>query len=747
MLASPRPALVLALVGLLAVGGLVMLPPRVAAAASFEGPIPLPALLGYYSGGPPAGALSCAGPQLAYGGQAVSGFGWQPVSPAPAWPSYAPDAAFPGATNMISGSVVAVIPFGTDYVYAWQSSNGMLTLGMQSATGVFEGLAPVTPQAQGLAFDLATDGTFVYLAWVDSGSLNGTLRVARVTPSTGALGATAVIDADPNHAKVDVDLVAAGPSLDVVWRRSNINGSEAYFARVTLGGPSPVPVAVTPSLLATRQFAPVVASFANGTAIVAMTDDDGGSIPRIPAAFITSPYTAFGPPFDLGARAGGSVPDAPQIFVDDSGTLHMAFLDGSLATHTLDLRVMYAASPNGGATFSSALRVDNDTGPSSKNLARIIPGTNGDLFIGWSGGSYSFPWIARGVVPGVHASFTTTPRVLFANTAVTFDGSASAAGGTVTAYTWSFGDGGSATGAQVAHMFTHAGTYVVTLTVTDVSGNFRTTCLPVIVAAAVTYTTIRHAAGFTIDVPTDWQVQENVTLAGLTYQLLATGPSANFFTTNVLVSTEANASVRQDSAYLLATVQQTLASIQQSNPTAYLEEPAQLRTLGGYPAVSFVIRYGSSGIVQKGAFIASTALQRDWVILLSCDSTLYPWMNVTFEHMLASFTITLTPPLLSSGLLAAALVGGALGAAGALVAYVVLRRRKRSTTEPTSPGAATPSAASTVCASCGASLEAGAPFCGKCGAPSPSPPPGPSGGSPPPPVGPAGGPPGGQSGP
>jgi PKD repeat protein len=41
----------------------------------------------------------------------------------------------------------------------------------------------------------------------------------------------------------------------------------------------------------------------------------------------------------------------------------------------------------------------------------------------------------------------------------------------VSAYTWSFGDGQTATGQSVSHSYSAAGSYLVTLTVTDAYGN------------------------------------------------------------------------------------------------------------------------------------------------------------------------------------------------------------------------------------------------------------------------------------
>jgi PKD repeat protein len=69
---------------------------------------------------------------------------------------------------------------------------------------------------------------------------------------------------------------------------------------------------------------------------------------------------------------------------------------------------------------------------------------------------------------------------------VSFDGSGSTAtDATIVAYNWSFGDGGSATGSKVSHVYTTAGTFTATLTVTDSKGQTSEVGTPVIVTAPV----------------------------------------------------------------------------------------------------------------------------------------------------------------------------------------------------------------------------------------------------------------------
>ncbi len=88
------------------------------------------------------------------------------------------------------------------------------------------------------------------------------------------------------------------------------------------------------------------------------------------------------------------------------------------------------------------------------------------------------------------ASFTSTPTDL----TVDFDGTGSSdPDGTVASYAWAFGDGTTGTGASPSHAYTTAGTYTVSLTVTDDGGATDTKTGPVTVKAA----NVKPTAAFT----------------------------------------------------------------------------------------------------------------------------------------------------------------------------------------------------------------------------------------------------------
>jgi len=82
------------------------------------------------------------------------------------------------------------------------------------------------------------------------------------------------------------------------------------------------------------------------------------------------------------------------------------------------------------------------------------------------------------------ASFTASPTSGDAPLAVSFNSSGSSdSDGSITSYAWSFGDGGSSTGATTSHTYNSASTYMAQLTVTDDDGSTDTTTAQIEVLA------------------------------------------------------------------------------------------------------------------------------------------------------------------------------------------------------------------------------------------------------------------------
>jgi len=107
-------------------------------------------------------------------------------------------------------------------------------------------------------------------------------------------------------------------------------------------------------------------------------------------------------------------------------------------------------------------------------------------------------------VPPV-ARFTSTTDGLTVNT----DGSTSTdSDGTITAYSWTYGTAGTGTGATSSYTFPAAGTYPVTLTVTDNTGATDTTTQNITVTAPPS-TNVLAADTFTRTVSSGWGTAES----------------------------------------------------------------------------------------------------------------------------------------------------------------------------------------------------------------------------------------------
>jgi len=86
---------------------------------------------------------------------------------------------------------------------------------------------------------------------------------------------------------------------------------------------------------------------------------------------------------------------------------------------------------------------------------------------------------------------TANPTTGNAPLEVNFEGSSSTDDNGIVRYSWDFGDGTSETGLSVSHTYTDAGSYMVTLTVTDSQGQIDTAQLPInVIDTVVTFAVV-----------------------------------------------------------------------------------------------------------------------------------------------------------------------------------------------------------------------------------------------------------------
>ncbi|WP_232820879.1 protease pro-enzyme activation domain-containing protein [Dyella sp. C11] len=146
-----------------------------------------------------------------------------------------------------------------------------------------------------------------------------------------------------------------------------------------------------------------------------------------------------------------------------------------------------------GYGYTAKAGYDNTTGWGSLDIAKF----NSYVTQYWGGGGGG----TTGGTPTANFSFVTNG--LTAN----FTDSSTDSGGSITSYSWTFGDGGTATTASPSHTYAAAGTYSVTETVTDgASGKTSSKTSSVTVSGGSTPTQLIVNPGFETGTASPWSI-------------------------------------------------------------------------------------------------------------------------------------------------------------------------------------------------------------------------------------------------
>jgi hypothetical protein len=275
--------------------------------------------------------------------------------------------------------------------------------------------------------------------------------------------------ADAGASNAHVVLTPQGASI-AVWQHGSGTGATIQAAVRPAGGQWHAPVDIS----APRSESPQLAIDSQGNA-TAVWDRSNGTNTVVQASQLPAGATAWQAPQNL--SAAGQNATVPQVAAAAAGSLVAAW-QRSNGTNTV---VQAAAHPPGGAW-----QAPQDLSAAGQNAEnpQVAVDPRGNATTVWDrlNGTNTIAQ-AAGYDAGPLLTAVTIPATGTVGKAVAFSASAAGVWSPVATTTWSFGDGKSATGPAVTHTYAAAGSYKVTVTVSDGRGGATATAQTITVAA------------------------------------------------------------------------------------------------------------------------------------------------------------------------------------------------------------------------------------------------------------------------
>jgi hypothetical protein len=286
---------------------------------------------------------------------------------------------------------------------------------------------------------LAVDSLgIVHVVWEDN--RNGNWSVFYANSQDGFIRNTEVSWGSTPGNQWEASLVVGNNgTIHVVWEAA----SDIRYARSGNGGLTFSPsIVINDDGVNATQGKAAIAEEDTGIVHVAWVDDRLGD-PDIFYAQSNNDGLTFGANLKINDDAATNGQETPAIAVEDGEFIHIAWADARSGTWD----IYYTASYNGGVSFLTSVKVNDDTGTKLQTRPTIAAEDGGYFHLAWkdarlrSGGQLYDVFYAEGKVSRLY-------------------------------YSWDFGDGSPPSSESVAeHIYSTAGTFVAMLTVTDEQGD------------------------------------------------------------------------------------------------------------------------------------------------------------------------------------------------------------------------------------------------------------------------------------
>jgi len=325
-------------------------------------------------------------------------------------------------------------------------------------------------------------------------------------------------------------------------------------------------------------------------------------------------------------------------------------------------------------------------------------------------------------------------RVAYKGGLVTFDGSQSSDNLGIASLNWTFFDGSTQVlyGTRPSYRFMNVGTYVITLTATDVESNTATDTLTVSVRD-LSLVGQERPAGFRIGIPVGWDVTFDSYAPGIgPADLVATDRAIGGAT--VAVSSRFT-QVQDTDDYRLATARSMIVSLQNQDGYLIIIKEPEIVSMPRARAAVFEVSLSGAHLWQTWAVFVSVGYQRILFVVGSADSDSFEAYRPVFDAAIASAEVLRPPePAQTMGVVLVAVLGLTIGPLVGILAWLSYRARRAPVPRPVGEISAAPVAtemrgaaseetraapsATTwprFCPRCGLPSAPQGTFCGRCG--------------------------------
>lgn len=365
----------------------------------------------------------------------------------------------------------------------WVGQTGISDQLIHSATRAAGGTwsAPVVLSSSGfdsVAPDVAVDKAGNTTAvWTGSDGTNKIIQTA-TRPVSGAWSAPSDLSAGGENATSPQIAIDAAGNATAIWHRPSAEADIQTATRPaggTWSAGSYIPNAKSPA----ADVAQIAFDAAGNTTALWRGSDSVNSILQSSSRSASGTWSA---PVNVSATGRHSF--GQRLVVDAAGTATAVW-----HSHDGTYNVVQFATRSPGGTWSTP---DNLSATGGHAIApEIALDPAGDAVAVWIRGNPSFQVAqARGLdAAGPQITSFIAPTNGVPGQAVDYSVSATDVWSTISTTNWEFGDGSSASGPSVSHVWANAGSYPVTLTLTDTVGNATTRSVTVTVAAPAPPTT------------------------------------------------------------------------------------------------------------------------------------------------------------------------------------------------------------------------------------------------------------------